>query len=176
VILYVYTIQHSNEPNETYNTYFTAAERCQHQIFDTSEPGSLTARYCLVLEELRGEALRQIETLHLPEDQVTPNYRSLNTTRADVDGTGSSAVDIAYGFPTSIADLETLGNLGDFHFSPSDSLEDLTSWGQFDSMVSVVILRYILHHLGLTDGDSRQFPASMDHTTCNQQYHYFLLL
>ncbi|KAL3489947.1 hypothetical protein BJX62DRAFT_252286 [Aspergillus germanicus] len=134
VILYVYTIQHSNEPNETYNTYFTAAERCQQQIFDTSEPGSLTARYCLVLEELRGEALRQIATVQLPEDQATPNSRSLNTMSAEVDGTGSSVVDIDNGFPTSLPDLETLGNLGDFHFSPSDSLEDLTSWGQFDSM------------------------------------------
>ncbi|CEL03687.1 Putative Finger protein [Aspergillus calidoustus] len=134
VILYVYTIQHSNEPNETYTTYFTAAERCQRQIFDTSEPGSLTARYCLVLEELRSEALRQIATVQFPENQPTPIHHSLNTMSAEVEGLSSSTQDIGDGFPNSIPDLEAMGNLGDFHLSPSDSLQDLTSWGQFDSM------------------------------------------
>jgi hypothetical protein len=147
VILYVYTIQHSNEPNETYTTYFAAAERCQRQIFDTSEPGSLTARYCLVLEELRSEALRQIATVQFPENQPTPIHHSLNTMSAQVEGLSSSAQDIGDGFPNSIPDLEAMGNLGDFHLSPSDSLQDLTSWGQFDSMVSVATLVCILDHL-----------------------------
>ncbi|KAJ0423359.1 hypothetical protein BJY00DRAFT_321982 [Aspergillus carlsbadensis] len=138
VILYVYSIQHSNEPSETYSAYFTAAERCQQQIFDTSEPGSLTARYCLVLEELRGEALRQIATAQLPENFPTPTYRAVNTMSAEGEGFGSNAQDIGDGFPIPITDLDAMGNLGDFHLSPSDSLEDLTSWGQFESMVYAV--------------------------------------
>ncbi|KAL4918444.1 hypothetical protein BDW62DRAFT_200824 [Aspergillus aurantiobrunneus] len=55
VMLYVYTIQHSKEPREVYGSYFTAAERCQQQILNAADTGSLTARYCLVLEELRIE-------------------------------------------------------------------------------------------------------------------------
>jgi hypothetical protein len=66
---------------------------------------------------------------------------------AQVEGLSSSAQDIGDGFPNSIPDLEAMGNLGDFHLSPSDSLQDLTSWGQFDSMVSVATLVCILDHL-----------------------------
>ncbi|KAL2834647.1 hypothetical protein BJY01DRAFT_259457 [Aspergillus pseudoustus] len=124
VILYVYTIQHNSEPDETYSTYFTAAR----------PHGGASSRF----SELRSEALRQIATVQLVEDHPTPNTRSLNTMSADVQGLGSSGVEIANGFPISIPGLEAMGSLGDFHFSPSDSLEDLTSWGQFDSMVYAV--------------------------------------
>lgn len=126
VILYVYVIQLKASPVETYQTYLEAADTCQKQISAIAEQGSLTRRYCLVLEELRNEALRQttgIGTMPLPDSfalaDAIPTASAVGTTSP------------------SFAQLGLAFN-GDINWnaSPSSSMADITSWGHFDSLVS----------------------------------------
>ncbi|QGI69985.1 hypothetical protein CEK26_002318 [Fusarium fujikuroi] len=63
MVLYIYVIQKWASPPETYSEYFTAAVRCQSHMSTMVEKGSLSERYCFLLEELRVEALRQ---QHIP--------------------------------------------------------------------------------------------------------------
>lgn len=62
IVLYIYVIQQRASPLEVYSSYLVAATRCQSHIAAMAEKGSLSERYCLVLEELRVEALRQAST------------------------------------------------------------------------------------------------------------------
>ncbi|KAM0329414.1 hypothetical protein ACHAQA_004721 [Verticillium albo-atrum] len=126
VILYVYTIQKSDESDHTYSSYFAAATRCQNQLANIAEPGSLVARYCLILEELRTEAIRQIDkTTGLANG--APDVNANN----DAFAAGQNAL---LGSDLGVADGNVFGGF-DFNVSPSDSLAEMTSWGQFDSMV-----------------------------------------
>ncbi|KAJ5626345.1 hypothetical protein N7510_002654 [Penicillium lagena] len=135
VILYVYTIQHSKEQEDVYRPYFTAAERCQQQIVNIADEGTLTSRYCLVLEELRAEAARQTAQAQA-SCQAMQIHSSLSAGSGGFDTLAANTEQIAAArFSMDVADLQAMDSLGDFHFSPSDSLEDLTGWDQFDSMV-----------------------------------------
>jgi hypothetical protein len=58
-VLYIHVIQSRALPFHMYSTYLSAATRCQSHLSDIAEKGSLSERYCLVLEELRVEAMRQ---------------------------------------------------------------------------------------------------------------------
>lgn len=120
VILYIYAIQQCAEPEETYISYFLAAEKCQKQIADIAEDGSLTSRYCLVLEELRIEAKTQAHRRQTNQNGI---------------GHGTSS---QTEFLPSEQNPNSFGELGnmDLNVSPSDTLADITSWEQFDSMVS----------------------------------------
>ena len=145
MILYVYTIQQSHNPQETYQKYFTAAQRCQGQLASIAEDKSLTARYCLILEELRTEVTRQMEytvasqhlAMQAPQLQDAREPNTVPDT-ADVDAILAQQVaDV----PENIQGLMELANiqeLGNFEASPNDELADMTSWGQFDSMVSTI--------------------------------------
>lgn len=133
MILYVYTIQHSKGPNDVYQAYFAAAERCQQQIVDIAEEGSLTSRYCLVLEELRAEAVRQTSAA-----QSTQIGLPMETGNGIV-GSSTNIEDMAAEFAMTVPDLVAMGQLNDFHVSPSASLEDLTGWGHFESMVGTYL-------------------------------------
>ncbi|RGP64009.1 hypothetical protein FLONG3_9708 [Fusarium longipes] len=64
MVLYIYVIQKWASPPETYTDYFTAATRCQSHMTIMVEKGSLSERYCFLLEELRVEALRQMNRMH----------------------------------------------------------------------------------------------------------------
>ncbi|KAH8880848.1 hypothetical protein GQ53DRAFT_617270, partial [Thozetella sp. PMI_491] len=57
VILYVHTIQQQDTPPETYLHYFRVATRCHRQLETIAAKGSLTQRFCVVLQELRLELL-----------------------------------------------------------------------------------------------------------------------
>lgn len=99
--------------------YLLAAEKCQKQIANIAEDGSLASRYCLVLEELRSEARRQ-----------TSRRR----------GRPAGGDETAVSQPDLLSPGQGAGGFGelglDFNVSPSDTLADMTSWEQFDSMVS----------------------------------------
>ncbi|KAH7012790.1 putative transcriptional activator protein acu-15 [Macrophomina phaseolina] len=137
VILYVYTIQRSKEQENAYRPYFTAAERCQQQIVDIADERTLTSRYCLVLEELRAEAARQIARAQASH-QGMQIHSSIDARTGDFDTLAPNAAEMAAaGSSMDVPDLAAMGPLGDLHVSPTDSLEDLTGWGQFDSMVSI---------------------------------------
>ncbi|CRG87099.1 Sugar transporter STL1 [Talaromyces islandicus] len=62
IMLYIYVIQECASPSDVYSSYLSAATRCQAHISAIAEKGSLSERYCLVLEELRVEALRQTKS------------------------------------------------------------------------------------------------------------------
>lgn len=103
---------------------------------DIADEGTLTSRYCLVLEELRAEAARQIARAQVSH-QTMPNHSSPDARPGDFNTLAPNTEDLAAaGFNMDVPDLAAMGPLGDLHVTPTDSLEDLTSWGQFDSMVS----------------------------------------
>ncbi|KAE8307280.1 hypothetical protein BDV41DRAFT_582504 [Aspergillus transmontanensis] len=135
VILYVYTIQHSKEPGDVYGAFFAAAERCQQQIMNIAEQRSLTSRYCLVLEELHAEAVRQITPVQPSVDQPTQTHYTMEMRSEDTETLTSNVGDLAAGFAMTAPNLVGLAPLNGFHASPSASLEDLTRWDQFKSMV-----------------------------------------
>lgn len=72
--------------------------------------GSLTSRYCVALEELRAEAVR-LTSIEVESDPFASNIGDL----------------------PDLADIAAMGPLDEF-VSPG-GIEDLTGWGQFDSMV-----------------------------------------
>ena len=110
--------------------YFLAAEKCQRQISNIAEEGSLASRYCLVLEELRMEAKTQTRgRVDHPGQHDAPNGTLPQTEFAS-----SAGHDNAGG---SFGDMNGRG-IG-FNESPSDTLADMTSWEQFDSMVRFAV-------------------------------------
>ncbi|OHW98003.1 fungal specific transcription factor domain-containing protein [Colletotrichum incanum] len=138
VILYVYTIQQRTAPAETWQAYFNAASRCQSQLASLADNEStLAARYCLVLEELRTEALRQTERLQHAEithQNGGPHSRTnVVTGNEEVQGQPENHHLTSLNFPEVGHTEEFVG----FDASPSSSLADMTSWGQFDSMVTI---------------------------------------
>ncbi|KAJ0162112.1 Activator of stress, partial [Colletotrichum tanaceti] len=152
VILYVYTIQQRTAPAETWQAYFNAASRCQTQIASLADNEStLAARYCLVLEELRTEALRQTERLQHHAEMVAAAHQngggSNNSSLARAGGGGVVVVaggeDVQGQQPENhhlaglnFSDVGHGEEFVGFDASPSSSLADMTSWGQFDSMVT----------------------------------------
>lgn len=136
-MLYIYVIQKRACPPEVYRDYFAAASRCQSNLFDMAEKGSLSERYCLVLEELRVETVRQMECTgsstattsvraapyNLPpqeNQQYQPTSAPSNTN------------------PAGTADyIELMEDAAmDFQDNPGSVGSDHSGWGQFASMVS----------------------------------------
>ncbi|GMG46156.1 unnamed protein product [Aspergillus oryzae var. brunneus] len=101
-----------------------------------AEEGSLTSRYCLVLEELHAEAVRQITPVQPSVDQQTQTHYAMEMRSGDIENLTSNVGDFATEFAMAAPNLVGLGPLDYFHVSPSASLEDLTGWDQFESMVS----------------------------------------
>ncbi|PTB36475.1 uncharacterized protein TrAFT101_010360 [Trichoderma asperellum] len=137
VILYVYTIQKSNEPEDVYSGYLSAAIRCQDQLSNLAEDGSLVARYCLVLEELRLEALRQ--TKQGRNYAQSPTQKQVASLPNDANGTEAfeNTGDGTMGVADLGAGITDMGGIGDIYVTPTDSLAEMTGWAQFDAMVSV---------------------------------------
>ncbi|KAF5624466.1 hypothetical protein F52700_9635 [Fusarium sp. NRRL 52700] len=125
MVLYIYVIQKWASPPETYSEYFTAAARCQSHMSTMVEKGSLSERYCFLLEELRVEALRQVNRMH-------PNvFASLERHAQDNAFQSNIPMDTPSD-KTSYTDL--MGENGlDFN---GISAVDFSGWSQFASMVS----------------------------------------
>ncbi|KAM0252598.1 hypothetical protein ACHAQJ_007635 [Trichoderma viride] len=137
VILYVYTIQKSNEPEELYSSYLSAATRCQDQLSNLAEDGSLVARYCLVLEELRLEALRQTKQGQINARSPTQRQAASMPNAANGTEAFGTADDGTMGVTDLGANMTDMGGIGDIYVTPTDSLAEMTGWAQFDAMVSV---------------------------------------
>ncbi|KAH7010257.1 transcriptional regulatory protein GAL4 [Ilyonectria destructans] len=134
IVLYIYVIQNRASPPELYSSYFAAATKCQSHISAMAEKGSLSERYCLVLEELRVEALRQAKRMH-------PTMTNLEGMDDGSHGNGfpqSTASMPLDDTPSDIANYtDVLGdNVIDFNGMPSSAFSDSSGWGQFASMVS----------------------------------------
>ncbi|KAF4975536.1 hypothetical protein FZEAL_7682 [Fusarium zealandicum] len=127
IVLFIYVIQKRESPPEVYSSYLAAATQCQSHISAMAEKGSLSERYCLVLEELRVEALRQT-------------------------GTAAMSVDISPSTGVNYTDL--LGEPAmDFNGMPDSAFSEPSGWGQFASMVSSGLGNLDL----FLNGDSFQF-------------------
>lgn len=139
VVLYVYSIQQSSSPSASYRVYLDAATRCQRQIAEFAEKESLAHRYCLVLEELRLETVRQSEGIQesangAPTHFSTTYGRLCVPPRGDADSNAVLHGDGTFEQFTLVDDAATA-----LDASPSSFLADMTSWGNFDSMASLSI-------------------------------------
>ncbi|ORY10163.1 fungal-specific transcription factor domain-domain-containing protein [Clohesyomyces aquaticus] len=149
VVLYIYRIQqHFVEPGKC-EGFFAAGQRCQAQLSSISETDCLSKRYCLVLEELRLEAARQTEQQKYPGLMTSPSGQNDHLTLPKL------SPGFSVSSPTPQGDAG-VGFAGPFSYGgnipptpepavfntilPSNSLmADLTSWGQFDSLVTAGI-------------------------------------
>ncbi|CEI62208.1 hypothetical protein FVEN_g10293 [Fusarium venenatum] len=128
MVMYIYVIQKWASPPETYIDYFTAATRCQSHMTIMVEKGSLSERYCFLLEELRVEALRQMNRMH-----------SSTTAFGTIDGHSQEG-----GFQSNLITMDTpsdktsytdlMGENGVDYNGMSGV--DFSGWGQFASMIS----------------------------------------
>lgn len=124
----MYVIQKRSFPPEVYAHYFSAATRCQSHIWTIAEKGSLSERYCLVLEELRIEALRgtgsaeSLTTL----GSVVPTSQHHGPHNATVPMGGSlDELDYMNVMDHTALDLNSM-----------TVLSDSAGWDQFASMIS----------------------------------------
>lgn len=131
VVLYVYVIQQTG-PSETLGSCLDAATRYQSQMSDMAEPGTLPSRYCLVLEELRLEAMGT--SRRLVAQPATS--KEISSTAGTVENQGVRAAPSDK--DTSAALVPTYGNEAaiDFDVSPQSEVADIASWIDFESMVS----------------------------------------
>lgn len=137
---------------EVYGKYFLAATRCQSHLSAISEEGSLSQRYCLVLEELRIEAIRQVKRMNrgaggaqsAPEQQQPTEQGSFMLGDALLDNQSMDAAMAMMGMfdespsaMTNYTDLlvENPGGAAGVDFAHSNM--DLSGWDQFASMVSL---------------------------------------
>lgn len=139
VVLYVYTTQQRNAPQEKYLSYFQAAEKCQSQIRSMAEKESLAQRYSVVLEELRLEAVKQTRGYRESQNanfSTTYIARSQNMNHIH-DGTNVSGASM---LDTSRLDFsmanETSGSDGPNGATPSSLMAELTDWSSFNSLVT----------------------------------------
>ncbi|KAN0096685.1 Fungal specific transcription factor domain containing protein [Hyaloscypha variabilis] len=167
VVLYVYTIQQRTAPEERYRPYFDAATRCQKQISAMAENESLAQRYTVVLEELRLEAIKQTQN---PAHQLGNELNSAVQSNFSAPQAVMQPSQIAPGgingttmqspvnmFSASDATMQ-LGD-GPNSTTPSSLMAELTSWGEFDSLVTAGIGG--LDYMFLGDS-SRSWDVDMD--------------
>lgn len=132
-MLYIYVIQKRASSPETYRDYFSAASRCQSHISCIAEKGSLSERYCLLLEELRVEALRQTERLHPSASVLDAADEHLQWRNQQAT---SMAVDANLPGATDFADLMGDTTVGFNEIMAGSVASDYSGWGHFASMVS----------------------------------------
>ncbi|KAH8655455.1 fungal-specific transcription factor domain-containing protein, partial [Xylariales sp. PMI_506] len=132
IVLYIYVIQKQASPPSTYSEYFSAAIQCQSQISRIAEKASLSERYCLVLEELRAEALRQTKRVHGP----TNVWEGLNF-HGSQDGIHPALLPIDDSPGAATIHTSSIGDgTVDFSGMPPAAGFESTGWGQFASMIS----------------------------------------
>ncbi|KAL4900889.1 hypothetical protein BDW74DRAFT_170466 [Aspergillus multicolor] len=166
IMLYIHVIQSRGLPGNLYNMYLSAATRCQNHLSEIAEKGSLSERYCLVLEELRVEAMRQ--TVNDQGTSVGANAGGSNEqhrhhgqlSNDDMSGNQLPGVPATDSQPAGVAAVQfdespqtieasytsSLDETGlDFATSANNDMaslglglspSDCPGWGQFASMVS----------------------------------------
>ncbi|KAF2108602.1 fungal-specific transcription factor domain-containing protein [Lophiotrema nucula] len=151
VVLYIYRIQQHYVTPGKCEGYFAAGQKCQAQLSSISETDCLSKRYCLVLEELRLEALKQTQPHRLPLG--TASTPSLAATTTDVAITN---ITTGLGMPGSTPQSDGSANFSNYPYgvnipptpesagfgsfgASNNLLSDFTSWGQFDSLVTAGI-------------------------------------
>ena len=154
VVLYIYRIrQHLLTPGQC-EGYFSAGQKCQRQLESISETDCLARRYCVVLEELRLEAVRQTNQqdrpgsgfagatpLPVPGAGVTDQNHTNSTVSTLPEATlqNGASPDMTANFYNNVPQTPD-STMFNSNYMPSNSvMADLTSWGQFDSLVTAGI-------------------------------------
>lgn len=153
VVLYIYRIQQHLITPGLCEGYFAAGQKCQRQLESVSGTDCLAQRYCLVLEELRVEASRTSgrlsnasETPRPPPSDVTPTVgepgiqdailpTSSTPQQAETASPGLGNFYNPNAIPLPPDDTGFNAN----YLTSSSVMADLTSWGQFDSLVTAGI-------------------------------------
>lgn len=130
-MLYLYAIQKRADPPEVYSQYLSAAIKCQSQIADIAEGGSLLERYRHLLEELRLEAVRQTDLARLPA--VDPAAVS---THSALQSTTTTTNDLSGQIEPDSASNALLPSIAGSDPATPDLMSDFADWDQFASMVS----------------------------------------
>ncbi|KAG8630084.1 hypothetical protein KVT40_001703 [Elsinoe batatas] len=128
-VLYVYIIEHRNESQEDWQAHLADAEACLSSLSQTVPLSSFTARYGVVLEELRHEASRRLST------QPLARHTPANAPEVSINDTGPapSAADL---------DMFSLGNMQDFdQTSPSSFLAGVSGWADIETLVGSLSCR-----------------------------------
>jgi hypothetical protein len=131
-VLYIYVIQKRTSSPEVYKEYLSAATQCQSQISSIAEKGSLLDRYCLLLEELRLEAVRKIDR---------HRHVTMDPSVSAVVAGSSSSLTTANVFSEQYVDGGFAGNPSqdaniNLNATMPDQMSDFSDWDQFASMVS----------------------------------------
>jgi hypothetical protein len=169
VVLYVYRIQQHISRGKCAG-YYTAGQRCQAVLNSISETDCLSKRYCLVLEELRLEAAKHrcseaaataVSRITSPTKDTSPlpssyahsaiatnSSATLHPPTLTPQSDASPAFTNTY-YTDPNNPLTPDSMLFNTNFLPtSNIMADLTSWGQFDSLVTAGI--------GMLDGGGFQ--------------------
>lgn len=141
VVLYIYRIQQGIVEPGRCEGYYSAGIRCQNILSSISGEDCLSKRYCLVLEELRLEAAKvqgqsQGQAAQAATTPASPAIPG-GVIGASMGEGSPRFVDPYYG--TSVANnlLTPESVVFNTNFLPTSSImADLTSWGQFDSLVT----------------------------------------
>lgn len=127
-MLYMYALQKRGSPSDSYSAYLSAAVRCQSHLWAIAEKGSLSERYCLVLEELRAEAVRPIEVAQNWAPSGPFGHRTQQQDLANP----QSAMNAAHH-----TNADYIHTMNDSSFAPDmNMLADAAGWDQFASMIS----------------------------------------
>jgi hypothetical protein len=148
VVLYIYRIQqHIVEPGKC-EGWFNAGQRCQAQLSTLSDTDCLSKRYCLVLEELRLEANRRTDRVLQPLPPAT-HASSSASPRVEVDGLARAQGDVSssdnafssafFGGTDTVPPTPESSAFSTSWLGNNTFMEDFTSWGQFDSLVTAGI-------------------------------------
>jgi hypothetical protein len=158
VVLYIHRIQQGLgvKTKVECEGYFEAGVKCQKQLETVSDTDCLAHRYCVVLEELRTEAVRQSGRLSTPVPADNASFQDesilalpMSAPNPDNVASASNLAPLLYGNAnntnidiSSTADSAAAFNNGDnttanstFSFDLLD-WSDFASWGQFEGLVT----------------------------------------
>lgn len=132
-MLYVFSIQQKSSIPEVLDRHLSVAIRCQEQMSMIAEEHSLARRYCLVLDELRKEAIRHSE--QPLDDRTTVAEDGIQSQQFENLGTEEAVLGETVGLGQHQLTSD-VNDMNGFDASPGSSLYDMSGWGTFDSMVS----------------------------------------
>ncbi|KAK5175412.1 uncharacterized protein LTR77_000551 [Saxophila tyrrhenica] len=133
IVLYMYAIQNPSPAQNACHEYTSAAALCQSHIASIAEKGSLAERYCLLLEELRLESVRQAQNVRTTTGETSE-------TNGTIPGYPYNGNALRFNDHPTAANYNPQAFPGDSVAGPSTMLSnqvpEATDWGQFASLVS----------------------------------------
>lgn len=139
VIIYISVIQENSENATDKTALLSQAQHCQKLLSMPTIRSSFGERYGMVLEELRAEAAKRICESHETRQDRCELAQSVNTAPDETTDFFERQLDLE--IVACDIDFEGAGiDFGENYagFSPTSLLAGITSWGQFDTLVSAL--------------------------------------